>query len=783
MADFSAEELERMADKMRSDTSGIRGTRDFTSPEELFNELLDEIKKYHPSTDTSLVEKAYRVAYNAHEGQVRKSGEPYIIHPLCVAIILAELELDKETIAAGLLHDVLEDTVMTEDEMRKQFGDDVVLLVDGVTKLKHLHLTDNTKDPKDKNADRLEMQAENLRKMFLAMAKDIRVIMIKLADRLHNMRTLKYQSTEAQMRIARETQDIYCPIAQRLGISKIKIELEDLSMKYLYPEAYYDLVEKIALRKTERDNYIQGLVDDVKKYISESGIKADIYGRAKHFFSIYKKMVNQDKTLDQIYDLFAIRILVDSIKDCYAVLGIMHEKYKPIPGRFKDYIAMPKQNMYQSLHSTLIGPSGQPFEIQIRTYEMHRTAEYGIAAHWKYKEANNGNATATTVTEEEMLSWLRQILEWQQDMSDNKEFMSLLKSDLDLFSDNVFAFTPSGDVKNLPKGSTPIDFAYSIHSAVGNKMVGAKVNGKLVTIDYVIKNGDQIEIITSQNSKGPSRDWLKIVKSTQAKNKINQWFRSELKEENILHGKELIANYAKTKGINFSDINKPEYQEKIRRKYGFHDWNSCLATVGHGGLKESQIVNRMYDEYKKDHIVPLSDADVMDSVADKPQAAQQQTQQGRSRSGIVVHGLYDVAVHFSKCCSPVPGDEIVGFVTRGRGISIHRTDCVNIIGLSKLERQRLIEAEWEDTVYEDSNAEYQAELKIFCNDRSGLLVDISKVFTEKEININGIHSKTSKQGIATIEVFFNTKGRKQINSLVEKIRQIESVIDVERTTG
>ena len=783
MADFSAEELERMADKMRFDTSGIRGTRDFTSPEELFNELLDEIKKYHPSTDTSLVEKAYRVAYNAHEGQVRKSGEPYIIHPLCVAIILAELELDKETIAAGLLHDVLEDTVMTEDEMREQFGDDVVLLVDGVTKLKHLHLTDSTKDPKDKNADRLEMQAENLRKMFLAMAKDIRVIMIKLADRLHNMRTLKYQSTEAQMRIARETQDIYCPIAQRLGISKIKIELEDLSMKYLYSEAYYDLVEKIALRKTERDNYIQGLVDDVKKYISESGIKADIYGRAKHFFSIYKKMVNQDKTLDQIYDLFAIRILVDSIKDCYAVLGIMHEKYKPIPGRFKDYIAMPKQNMYQSLHSTLIGPSGQPFEIQIRTYEMHRTAEYGIAAHWKYKEANNGNATATTVTEEEKLSWLRQILEWQQDMSDNKEFMSLLKSDLDLFSDNVFAFTPSGDVKNLPKGSTPIDFAYSIHSAVGNKMVGAKVNGKLVTIDYVIKNGDQIEIITSQNSKGPSRDWLKIVKSTQAKNKINQWFRSELKEENILHGKELIANYAKTKGINFSDINKPEYQEKIRRKYGFHDWNSCLATVGHGGLKESQIVNRMYDEYKKDRIVPLSDADVMDSVADKPQAAQQQTQQGRSRSGIVVHGLYDVAVHFSKCCSPVPGDEIVGFVTRGRGISIHRTDCVNIIGLAKLERQRLIEAEWEDTVYEDANAEYQAELKIFCNDRSGLLVDISKVFTEKEININGIHSKTSKQGIATIEVFFNTKGRKQINSLVEKIRQIESVIDVERTTG
>ena len=540
-----------------------------------------------------------------------------IIHPLCVAIILAELELDKETIAAGLLHDVLEDTIMTMDEMRAEFGDDVAHLVDGVTKLKHLHLTDSTKDPKDKNADRLEMQAENLRKMFLAMAKDIRVILIKLADRLHNMRTLKYQSKEAQQRIARETQDIYCPIAQRLGISKIKIELEDLCMKYLYPDAYYDLVEKVALRKTERDTYIQGLVNDVKKYVSDAGIKAEIYGRAKHFFSIYKKMVNQDKTIDQIYDLFAIRILVDTIPDCYAVLGIIHEKYKPIPGRFKDYIAMPKQNMYQSLHTTLIGPSGQPFEIQIRTYEMHRTAEYGIAAHWKYKETNNGNATTTTVTEEEKLSWLRQILEWQQDMSDNKEFMTLLKSDLNLFSDNVFAFTPSGDVKNLPKGSTPIDFAYSIHSAVGNKMVGAKVNGKLVPIDYVIKNGDQIEIITSQNSKGPSRDWLKVVKSTQAKNKINQWFRSELKEENIQHGKDLIAAYAKAKGINFAEINKPEYQEKIRRKYGFHDWNSCLATVGHGGLKESQIVNRMYDEYKKDHVVPVTDADVLGSIAEK----------------------------------------------------------------------------------------------------------------------------------------------------------------------
>lgn len=781
MSDISTEELERLEQEFHSGPGSIKAIKEFVSPESLYEELIAGIRKYHPSGDISLIEKAYKVAYDAHEGQVRKSGEAYIIHPLCVSIILAELELDKETIAAGLLHDVLEDTVMTEEEMREEFGEEVLLLVDGVTKLKHLHLTDNVKDAKDKNADRLEMQAENLRKMFLAMAKDIRVIMIKLADRLHNMRTLKYQSKEAQIRIARETQEIYCPIAQRLGISKIKIELEDLSLKYLNPDAYYDLVEKIALRKSVRDEYIQGLVEEVRTHIDEAGIKAEISGRAKHFFSIYKKMVNQGKTIDQIYDLFAIRIIVDDIKDCYAALGIMHENYKPIPGRFKDYIAMPKPNMYQSLHTTLIGPSGQPFEIQIRTFEMHRTAEYGIAAHWKYKEANNGGATSTTVTEEEKLSWLRQILEWQQDMSDNKEFMTLLKSDLDLFSDTVFCFTPSGDVKNLPKGSNPIDFAYSIHSAVGNKMVGAKVNGKLVPIDYVIRNGDRIEIITSQNSRGPSRDWLNIVRSTQAKNKINQWFRSELKEENILHGKEMMAAYAKAHSIVFSDINRPEYQEKILRKYGFRDWNSCLATIGHGGLKESQIVNRMYEEYKKDHVIPVTDADILENIGEsKPQQTEERP---HSKSGIVVKGLYDVAVHFSKCCSPVPGDEIVGFVTRGRGVSIHRTDCINILNLSEMERVRLIEAEWQKGVVEDNAGDYLAEIKIFCHDRAGLIVDISRVFTEADINISGLHSKTSKQGIATIDVSFHTKGRDQIIRIIDKIKQIESVIDIERTTG
>ena len=779
MAELSTEQLQKI---VKEEDMSIKKTKEFESPEELYDELIASVRKYHPSADISLIEKAYQIAKKAHEGQVRKSGEPYIIHPLCVAIILADLELDKETIVAGLLHDVLEDTTMTSDEIKEIFGEEVLLLVDGVTKLKHLHLTDNNPNEKDKAYDRLEMQAENLRKMFLAMATDIRVIMIKLADRLHNMRTLKYQSPEGQIRIARETQEIYCPLAQRLGISKIKIELDDLSLKYLEPEAYYDLVHQIDQRKSVRDEYVQSLVDEVRKHITDAGIPAQIDGRAKHFFSIYKKMVNQDKTLDQIYDLFAIRIIVDSVKDCYAALGVIHEMYKPIPGRFKDYIAMPKPNMYQSLHTTLIGPAGQPFEIQIRTYEMHRTAEYGIAAHWKYKEASNngGAAVPMTVTEEEKLSWLRQILEWQRDMSDNKEFMSLLKSDLDLFSDTVFCFTPTGDVKNLPKGSTPIDFAYSIHSAVGNKMVGAKVNGKLVPIDYEVQNGDRIEVVTSQNSKGPSRDWLNIVKSTKAKNKINQWFRSELKEENITHGKELLIASCKAKGINFPDINKPEYQEKILRKYGFHDWNSCLATIGHGGLKEGQIVNRMYEEYKRDHLARITDEEVLETIAENKEKAQVK----HSKSGIIVKGLYDVAVHFSKCCSPVPGDEIVGFVTRGRGVSIHRTDCINVMNLSDMERERLIDAEWQhDDASNGGNGLYRAEVKIYGNNRTGLLVDITKVFTEKGIDINAIHSKTSKQDIATIDVSFSTKGREELTSVIEKLRQIESVIDIERTTG
>ena len=749
--------------------ANVKTMEDFTSPEILYDELIASVKKYHPSTDISMIEKAYKIAYEAHEGQKRKSGEPYIIHPLCVAIILADLELDKETIVAGLLHDVVEDTVMTTEEITKEFGAEVALLVDGVTKLGQLSYS----------ADKVEVQAENLRKMFLAMAKDIRVILIKLADRLHNMRTLQYMTPEKQKEKARETMDIYAPIAQRLGISKIKTELDDLALKYSQPEVFYDLVNQINARKTEREEFVEQIVEEVSTHMKNANIKAEVNGRVKHFFSIYKKMVNQDKTVDQIYDLFAVRIIVESVKDCYAALGVIHEMYTPIPGRFKDYIAMPKPNMYQSLHTTLMSSVGQPFEIQIRTEEMHKTAEYGIAAHWKYKESNDGKKSVEA-QEEEKLSWLRQILEWQRDMSDNREFLNLIKGDLDLFAEDVYCFTPQGDVKNLPNGSTPIDFAYAIHSAVGNKMVGARVNGKLVNIDYKIQNGDRIEILTSQNSKGPSRDWLNIVKSTQAKNKINQWFKKEFKESNIIRGKDMIATYCRAKSINVANIIQPKYQEIVQKKYGFKDWDSVLAAIGHGGLKEGQVVNRLVEEYGKDHRQAITDEVVLERVAE---AAKNKVHIAKSKSGIVVKGIDDMAVRFSRCCNPVPGDEIVGFVTRGRGLSIHRTDCINMIHLSESERARLIPAEWETEVTEKSGGQYLAEIKMYANDQQGLLMEISRIFTEGNVDVKSMNVRTSKKGTATIEMGFIVHGREELERIVKKLQQLSGIIDIERATG
>ena len=751
------------------DGHAVKSQEDYEDPNRLYDMLIARIRKYHPSTDVSMIEKAYKLAVKAHGDQRRKSGEPYIIHPLWVAIILADLEMDKETIAAGMLHDVVEDTKFTEEDIRREFGDEVALLVDGVTKLGRLSYS----------SDKLEVQAENLRKMFLAMAKDIRVIIIKLADRLHNMRTLQFMTPAKQKEKAKETMDIYAPIAQRLGISKIKTELDDLALKYSQPEVFYDLVNQINARKTEREEFVEQIVEEVSTHMKNANIKAEVNGRVKHFFSIYKKMVNQDKTVDQIYDLFAVRIIVESVKDCYAALGVIHEMYTPIPGRFKDYIAMPKPNMYQSLHTTLMSSVGQPFEIQIRTEEMHKTAEYGIAAHWKYKESNDGKKSVEA-QEEEKLSWLRQILEWQRDMSDNREFLNLIKGDLDLFAEDVYCFTPQGDVKNLPNGSTPIDFAYAIHSAVGNKMVGARVNGKLVNIDYKIQNGDRIEILTSQNSKGPSRDWLNIVKSTQAKNKINQWFKKEFKESNIIRGKDMIATYCRAKSINVANIIQPKYQEIVQKKYGFKDWDSVLAAIGHGGLKEGQVVNRLVEEYGKDHRQAITDEVVLERVAE---AAKNKVHIAKSKSGIVVKGIDDMAVRFSRCCNPVPGDEIVGFVTRGRGLSIHRTDCINMIHLSESERARLIPAEWETEVTEKSGGQYLAEIKMYANDQQGLLMEISRIFTEGNVDVKSMNVRTSKKGTATIEMGFIVHGREELGRIVKKLQQLSGIIDIERATG
>ena len=751
------------------DDGAFTALSEHQSPEQLYQELISRVRKYHPSDDISLIEKAYNLASMAHKNQLRKSGEPYIIHPLSVAIILAELQLDKETIVSGILHDVVEDTVITDEELRDQFGNYVALIVDGVTKLEKIRY----------NGDKLEYQAENLRKMFLAMAKDIRVIMVKLADRLHNMRTLQYQPPERQVEIARETMDIYAPLAQRLGISKMKVELDDLSLKYLEPEVYYDLADKISIRKSEREKYVSEIVEDVKKHITNAGIEATFDGRVKHFMSIYRKMLNQDKTLDQIYDLFAVRIIVNTIPDCYAALGVIHEMYKPIPGRFKDYIAMPKPNMYQSLHTTLIGPSGRPFEIQIRTKEMHRTAEYGIAAHWKYKESSDGKKVEES--EAEKMSWLRQILDWQVNLSDNKEFLNTLKSDLELYSDTVYCFTPTGDVKTLPAGSNPIDFAYAIHSAVGNRMIGARVNGQLATINYKIQNGDRIEIITSQNSRGPSRDWLNLVKSNQAKTKINQWFKNELKEDNIQKGRELILGYCKSNSIDSAQIMTPQYMNAIMQKYGFRDWDAVCAAVGHGGLREGAIINRMKELYDRDHPIIMSDEKIVEDIN---VAGNHKRLMVRRGGGVAVQGTEDLAVRFSKCCSPIPGDEIVGYVTRGRGVSIHRTDCVNIIALPEDERARLIEAVWEREVRVSDNTEkFETGIRIFAQDRHGLLMDVTKNLTERGVSILDMNVRTSKQGTVTIELSFSTSGKEELTDVVQKLRAINGIIDIERTAG
>jgi len=735
--------------------------------EDLHEELFNVLRRGTDDKDLQLIEDAYQLAKECHKDQKRRSGEPYIIHPLCVAIILAGMDMDTATIAAALLHDVVEDTGISLADIEERFGSEIASLVDGVTKLTNINY-DMTK---------IEMQAENLRKMFVAMAKDIRVVLIKLADRLHNMRTMQYQSREKQIEKARETLDIYSPIADRLGISKMKVELDDLSLKYLEPEVYEDLVEKISLKREERDTFILSMAREVSRHLKEAGIKATVVGRVKHFFSIYKKMVRQDKNLDQIYDLFAIRILTDSVKDCYAALGVIHELYKPIPGRFKDYIAMPKPNMYQSLHTTLIGKDGTPFEVQIRTFEMHAIAEFGIAAHWSYKEKGSVKADMDAVNR---MNWLRKVLEFNQESESNTEFLDMVKSDLNVMGEDVYCFTPTGEVKQLPAGSTPIDFAYSIHTAVGNRMVGARVNGKLVPIDYEIQNGDQIEVVTSQNTKGPSMDWLKIVKSTQAKNKINAWFKTEQRDDNIQRGRELMNAYCKAKSLVLSDITKPEYVEGVLRRYALKDWDAVLAAIGHGALKESQIIGKLLEAKKAEDRKNITDEDILNAAQEK--SYDDKPVRNHKTSGIIVRGSHDVAVHFAHCCNPVPGDEICGFVTRGRGITVHRTDCINMLNLPNDERDRLIEAEWQGEATGAENT-YSTEIVIYCTNRIGMVVDISKVFTEEQIDISSINVKTARNGTGTMTATFDIHNKEELNRLISKIRQVPGVLDIGRTAG
>lgn len=741
-----------------------------SEPDEIYEKLIKIIRSYHPSDNLEMVESAYQIAKKAHESQFRKSGEPYIIHPLEVACNLANLELDIESIVAGLLHDVVEDTDYTLEDIEQLFNKEVALLVDGVTKLGKIQYSSQ-----NRQLQKEEIQAENYRKMFLAMAQDIRVVLIKLADRLHNMQTLKYMRPEKQKEIAEETLSIYAPIANRLGICKIKAELEDLSLRYIESEVYYDLAHQIASKRKERIQYIEHIVEQIKNKVKEAGIEAIIEGRPKHFFSIYKKIVNKNKTLDQIYDLFAVRAIVKSVKDCYGVLGIIHEMYTPIPGRFKDYIAMPKPNMYRSLHTTLMGEEGTPFEMQIRTEEMHRTAEYGIAAHWKYKEGKSD--TGIQDKSEEKLAWLRQILEWQRDMSDNREFMSALKGDLDVYGDQVYVFTPKGELLTLPLGSTPIDFAYQIHSGVGNKMVGAKVNGKIVTIDYVLKNGDRVEVLTQSNSKGPSRDWLNIVKSAQARTKINQWFRKQFKDEDIVRGKELLEAAAKQRGYQLSYLTDSAVVEVIYKRYGMKSWDAVCAAIGYGTMKERQIIQKLIDEtlkVKKELAPP--------NIVEVHSENKVTSKSHRHSSGIVVKGVGDIAVRFSKCCGPLPGDEIIGYITRGRGVSIHRADCVNILSMPPEEKERLIEASWSNSKEAPIKRTYVTEIQITCLDRMGIIVDISKILSDMKLPVKSLNAKMTKTN-AIFNVKVEISDVYQLEELTRKIEAVRDVLEIIRVNA
>ncbi len=737
--------------------------KDVVDKQTLYNTLVENIKSYMPDADFDFLYKAYVTADKLHNGQKRRSGEEYIIHPLNVAIILSKLHMDLETIIAGLLHDTIEDTGYKLEDLEKDFSVDIGKLVSGVTKLTELSLVN----------DKVEQQAENLRHMFLAMSKDIRVIIVKLADRLHNLRTLEYQTREKQKEKSLETLEIYSPIANRLGISRIKTEMDDLSLRYLKPKEYNELQKSIKVRKDSREKFINHVTTFVKEKMDEADIKVEVYGRVKNLFSIYKKMVNKKKSIDEIYDLFAIRILVNDVKDCYAALGIIHEYYTPIPGRFKDYIAMPKPNDYRSLHTTVFGKENIPFEIQIRTYEMHRVAEYGIAAHWLYKESGGSNKTEN-ISELNQMNWLKDILEANREENNSKDFLDFVKSDLDVFTEKVFCFTPEGDVITLPYGSTPIDFAYMIHSAVGNKMVGAKVNEVLVPIDYVIQNGDRISIITSGNSNGPSRDWLKIVKSAQARSKILHWFKQEDREKNIAIGKEQVEKYIKFKKYKQEDLMKDEYIKEACKKYTCNNLEDLYATIGHGGLKESQFVSKLKEQYDKDHMEEITDEEIINSAKDTKVDSENNVKKG----GIIVKGVKDLAVRYGKCCSPVPGDEIVGFVTRGRGITIHRTDCQNMMNLPEVEKGRIMPAQWEED--ENKKNSYDVTIRIISNNRKGIIVDMTKVLNDNNVEITGLESRSIKNEKAITNIKLTIKNREEFEAIKNKIKNVQDVLEITR---
>lgn len=718
--------------------------------------LLQKIKENCTNVDLDIINKAFNLAYEAHKEQKRESGEPYIIHPIDVAVILAELGMDTSTIVAGLLHDVIEDTDYTYDDIKNIFSEEVANLVSGVTKITKMEY-------KSKE----EQQADNFRKMLLAMASDIRVIIIKLADRLHNMRTLKYMPKEKQKMISKETLDIYAPLAHRLGISKVKWELEDLCFRYLHEEEYYDLVHQISEKRVERETYIAQIIKDLYSKLEEAEIDSDIDGRPKHFYSIYRKMVTKNKSIEQIFDLTAIRILVNSVKDCYEVLGIVHTIYKPIPGRFKDYIAMPKPNMYQSLHTTVIGPQGKTFEIQIRTFEMHKTAEYGIAAHWKYKEGDTSDTKGKSF--ENKLVWLRDMLEWQKETSDAEEFMEGFK--INLFTDEIFLFTPKGVVIDLPNGATPIDFAYRIHTDIGNKCIGAKVNGKIVPLDYKLKTGQIVEILTSNSSKGPNMDWLSIAKSNQAKSKIKAWFKKAKKEENINKGKEVFEKELKKQSVHYVDIAKGESYDKFIKRYNINCMDDLYALVGLGAIVASSFIAKLKEEN-----LSKDEKDKNLNKAIEENISKNEKKKKYTSYGVTVKGENNLMVRFAKCCNPVPGDDILGYITKGRGVSIHRKDCGNLNNLIKEDPQKVVDVSWGTS----NGVAYMAEIQVKTEDKSGILSDVMNILMDSKLPLNALNAKSAKGNLAYINIKIKIDTVEQLKELMKKIKRVPGVLDVYR---